>query len=136
MNHGGHKEHKGTWRKYNRTLFYTSFFLKKTSFSVCLHVLRVLRGSISLWLNFNAQLINMYTNPINGYYGEFGGAYIPEMLYANVEELRSSYLNIIEQPHFKKKFKQLLRDYVGRPTPLYFAERLSKHYDTNIYLKR
>ena len=103
---------------------------------MCLHVLRVLRGSISLWLNFNAQLINMYTNPINGYYGEFGGAYIPEMLYANVEELRSSYLNIIEQPHFKKKFKQLLRDYVGRPTPLYFAERLSKHYDTNIYLKR
>lgn len=71
-----------------------------------------------------------------GYYGEFGGAYIPEMLYANIEELRANYLQIMERPVFQKEFRQLLRDYVGRPTPLFKAERLSAHYKTNIYLKR
>jgi tryptophan synthase beta chain len=71
-----------------------------------------------------------------GYYGEFGGAYIPEMLYANIEELRTSYLQIINQPSFQKEFRQLLKDYVGRPTPLFKAERLSNYYNTNIYLKR
>jgi tryptophan synthase beta chain len=71
-----------------------------------------------------------------GYYGRFGGAYIPEMLYPNVEELRENYLNIISKPEFQKEFKQLLKDYVGRPTPLYFAARLSEHYKTKIYLKR
>jgi tryptophan synthase beta chain len=71
-----------------------------------------------------------------GYYGEFGGAYIPEMLYANIEALRTSYLQIIEQPAFQKEFRQLLKDYVGRPTPLFKAERLSEYYNTNIYLKR
>lgn len=71
-----------------------------------------------------------------GYYGDFGGAYIPEMLYPNVEELRSQYLQIMDEPDFKAEFKKLLKDYVGRPTPLYFAERLSKHYNTKIYLKR
>lgn len=71
-----------------------------------------------------------------GYYGEFGGAFIPEMLYPNVEELRSQYLDIMKEDSFQKEFKDLLRDYVGRPTPLYFAERLSKKYDTKIYLKR
>jgi len=71
-----------------------------------------------------------------GYYGKFGGAYIPEMLYPNVEELREKYLQIIYEPEFQKEFKQLLRDYVGRPTPLYFATRLSEYYKTKIYLKR
>jgi tryptophan synthase beta chain len=71
-----------------------------------------------------------------GYYGEFGGAYIPEMLYPNVEELRTRYLEIMGKPAFEKEFRRLLKDYVGRPSPLYLAERLSEHYNTNIYLKR
>lgn len=71
-----------------------------------------------------------------GYYGEFGGAYIPEMLYPNVEELKANYLQIMNDPKFKEEFEDLLRDYVGRPTPLYFAKRLSEKYNTNIYLKR
>ena len=72
----------------------------------------------------------------NGFYGEFGGAFIPEMLYANVEELRQNYLRISSKTIFKKEFTDLLRDFAGRPTPLYFAERLSKKYNTKIYLKR
>jgi len=71
-----------------------------------------------------------------GYYGEFGGAYIPEMLYPNVEELRQNYLKITADPEFQTEFDALLKDYVGRPTPLYFAERLSAEYNTKIYLKR
>ncbi len=71
-----------------------------------------------------------------GYYGQFGGAYIPEMLHRNVEELRLNYLKIIYDADFQKEYHQLLHDYVGRPTPLYFAERLSKHYGTQIFLKR
>ncbi|WP_452601624.1 tryptophan synthase subunit beta [Pontimicrobium sp. MEBiC06410] len=71
-----------------------------------------------------------------GYYGEFGGAYIPEMLYPNVEELRKNYLKIMAEPSFKEEFNQLLKDYVGRPSPLYFAKRLSEKYNTKIYLKR
>lgn len=78
-----------------------------------------------------------YQNPNeHGYYGSFGGAYIPEMLYKNVEELRTKYLEIMQEDGFQKEFQQLLRDYVGRPTPLYFAERLSSRYKANIYLKR
>ncbi len=71
-----------------------------------------------------------------GYYGQFGGAYIPEMLYPNIEELRLSYLTIIEENSFKTEFDKLLRDFVGRPTPLYFAKRLSERYKAKIYLKR
>ena len=71
-----------------------------------------------------------------GYYGEFGGAYIPEMLYPNVEELRQQYLKVTAEPEFQEEFDALLKDYVGRPTPLYFAERLSAKYNTKIYLKR
>lgn len=71
-----------------------------------------------------------------GYYGEFGGAYIPEMLHPNVEELRKAYVGIWEDEAFQKEFRHLLRDYVGRPTPLYFASRLSAKYNANIYLKR
>lgn len=71
-----------------------------------------------------------------GYYGKFGGAYIPEMLHRNVEELKSRYLDIIYDASFQKAYKELLKDYVGRPTPLYLAERLSKKYNANVYLKR
>jgi tryptophan synthase beta chain len=71
-----------------------------------------------------------------GYYGKFGGAYIPEMLYPNVQELQSRYLEIMYEPSFRKEYEVLLHDYVGRPTPLYFAKRLSDRYNTNIFLKR
>ena len=79
-------------------------------------------------MNYNANK--------KGYYGEFGGAYIPEMLYPNVEELRQYYLKIMAEPSFQKEFNRLLKDYVGRPSPLYFAKRLSEKYRTKIYLKR
>ena len=71
-----------------------------------------------------------------GYYGDFGGAFIPEMLYPNVEELRKQYLEISRSPDFKLEFDALLKDYVGRPTPLYFAKNLSAKYNAKIYLKR
>jgi tryptophan synthase beta chain len=71
-----------------------------------------------------------------GYYGQFGGAYIPEMLYPNVKVLQENYLQIMYDETFQKEFQQLLTDYVGRPTPLFFAERLSAKFKTNIYLKR
>lgn len=77
-----------------------------------------------------------YTVDERGYYGQFGGAYIPEMLYPNVEELRNNYLKILAEEDFKKEFDLLLRTYVGRPTPLYYANRLSEKYKTQIYLKR
>jgi tryptophan synthase beta chain len=78
-----------------------------------------------------------YTHPdVHGYYGQFGGAYIPEMLHRNVEELRTRYLEIMEEPAFQQEFHDLLRDYVGRPTPLFYAARLSAQYGTNIWLKR
>lgn len=72
----------------------------------------------------------------HGYYGRFGGAYIPEMLYPNVEELRQCYLEMMKEESFQRDFQNLLRDYVGRPTPLYLAKRLSEHYGVTIYLKR
>lgn len=78
-----------------------------------------------------------YKNPDeNGYYGEFGGAFVPEMLYPNVEELQKKYLEIIESEGFQAELRDLLKNYVGRATPLYFAKNLSKKYHTNIYLKR
>ena len=71
-----------------------------------------------------------------GYYGDFGGAFIPELLYKNVRELQENYLQIMHDPAFRKEFNDLLQDYVGRPTPLYLASRLSEKYKTTIYLKR
>lgn len=71
-----------------------------------------------------------------GYYGAYGGAYIPEMLYGNVEELKNKYLEIMNDPAFQAEFHALLKDYVGRPTPLFLAERLSKEIGATIYLKR
>ena len=78
-----------------------------------------------------------YQKPsLQGYYGKFGGAYIPEMLHRNVEELRNRYLEIMQEASFQKEFRELLKDYVGRPTPLYLAQRLSKEFNTQIYFKR
>ncbi|MFK7947558.1 MAG: tryptophan synthase subunit beta [Saprospiraceae bacterium] len=71
-----------------------------------------------------------------GFYGNFGGAYIPEMLYPNIKELKDTYLDIIQEESFQKEFQNLLKDYVGRPSPLYLAKRLSAKYGTTIYLKR
>ncbi len=71
-----------------------------------------------------------------GFYGEFGGAFIPEMLYPNIQELKSSYREILREDSFKEELSSLLKDYVGRPTPLYFASRLSTYYGADIYLKR
>ena len=71
-----------------------------------------------------------------GYYGEFGGAYIPEMMVPNIEELRLKYLEIINSYDFRQEFIGLLKNYVGRPSPLYYARRLSEKYQSNIYLKR
>ncbi len=71
-----------------------------------------------------------------GYYGKFGGSYIPEMLYSNIEDLKKNYLSIINAKSFNKNFNYFLKHYVGRPTPLYFAKRLSKKYGSKIYLKR
>lgn len=71
-----------------------------------------------------------------GFYGEFGGAFIPEMLQKNVEELLGSYLQIMNNPAFKAELSMLMTDYAGRPSPLYFAPRLSAHFQTNVYLKR
>ena len=72
----------------------------------------------------------------NGYYGRFGGAYIPEVLYKTVEDLKQQYLTIIESESFQKEYYQLLRDYVGRPSPLYYADRMSQKYGCKLYLKR
>lgn len=72
----------------------------------------------------------------NGFYGDFGGAYIPEILYKCVEDLKDAYRPIIESEEFRKEYHALLRDYVGRPSPLYYARRMSEKYGCNLYLKR
>ena len=72
----------------------------------------------------------------NGFYGQFGGAYIPEMLYPNIEQLTERYLSIMSESSFKTEFNQLLKNYVGRPTPLYYAKRFSEKYKTKVYFKR
>jgi len=78
-----------------------------------------------------------FTNPNeHGYYGDFGGAFIPEMLFANVAQLKSRYLEIMDDENFKEECNDLLKNYVGRPTPLFLAKRLSEQYGTTIYLKR
>ena len=82
------------------------------------------------------ELIMNYGVNEQGYYGDFGGAYIPEMLYPNVEELRQQYLSVINDADFKKEFDQLLKDYVGRPSPLFYAKRYSERYGANIFFKR
>ncbi|MBP7810017.1 MAG: tryptophan synthase subunit beta [Bacteroidia bacterium] len=79
---------------------------------------------------------NKYNVSEQGYYGEFGGAYIPEILYNNVEELRNTYLKITESEKFQKEFQELLHNYVGRPTPLFHAKHLSQQFGTNLFLKR
>jgi tryptophan synthase beta chain len=71
-----------------------------------------------------------------GFYGEFGGAYIPEMMRPNIEELRTNYMRIINSYNFRQDYISLLKNYVGRPSPLYYAKRMSEHYQSHIYLKR
>lgn len=80
--------------------------------------------------------ISSYQVDENGFYGPYGGAFIPEMLYPNIRELEDRYMDIIYSSEFQEEFRGLLKDYVGRPTPLYHAKRLSAHYRTNIFLKR
>ena len=77
-----------------------------------------------------------YSIDNRGFYGPYGGAFIPEILYKNIEELKAQYIGILSSESFRKEFDQLLADYVGRPTPLYFASKLSEHFGTQIYLKR
>ena len=84
----------------------------------------------------NKNMKSKYQPNKNGYYGQFGGAFIPELLYPNVKELEENYLQILESEAFKKEYKDLLQHYVGRPSPLYLAKRLSKKYGATIYLKR
>lgn len=72
----------------------------------------------------------------DGFYGQFGGAFIPEILHSNIEKLKEAYSRYVDDPEFNAEFEQLLHDYVGRPTPLYHAKRLSEHFGTNVYLKR
>src|SRR5258705_9400018 len=79
---------------------------------------------------------NNFSVDENGYYGQFGGAYIPEMLHKNVQNLRQNYLEIIGDEKFREEFHMLLKDFAGRPTPLYFARRLSEKYAAKIFLKR
>jgi tryptophan synthase beta chain len=78
----------------------------------------------------------LYNVNEKGYYGEFGGAFIPEMMFLNIKELREKYLTLMNEASFRQQYRQLLKDYVGRPSPLYFASRLSELYKTNLYLKR
>ncbi len=88
-------------------------------------------------LEVKETVYETFQNPnAQGYYGKFGGAYIPEMLHKNVADLKAKYLSIMYEDGFQQEFQQLLRDYVGRPTPLFYAERLSQEFNTNIYLKR
>jgi len=82
------------------------------------------------------QTTSRYSPDEKGYFGEFGGAFIPEMLYSNVENIRKQYVELINDPAFQNEFQDLLKHYVGRPTPLYFAKRLSKELNSNIYFKR
>lgn len=82
------------------------------------------------------QFLNKLPVDERGFYGKFGGAYIPEILYKNVQNLKEAYYHYIADPEFNKEFEELLKNYVGRPSPLYLAPRLSEYYKTNIYLKR
>ena len=80
--------------------------------------------------------MNNYNVNENGFYGQFGGAYIPEILYKTVRDLKEAYLPILESEEFKSEFRHLLKDYVGRPSPLYYASRMSEKYGCRLYLKR
>ena len=78
----------------------------------------------------------MYQVDEKGFFGKFGGAYVPEILYKCVTELQQAYKPIIESEEFKKEYRALLKDYVGRPSPLYYAKRMSEKYGCQLYLKR
>ncbi len=97
-----------------------------------------LKNIAKLQLFFNEIKESTVSYNVNekGFYGEFGGAYIPEAMYPNIEELRSKYLKIINSESFQREFRALLKNYVGRPSPLYYSNRLSEEYKSLIYLKR
>ncbi len=97
--------------------------------------LNLSQSLLTSFKNLNKKVMSYHVNE-KGYYGEFGGAYIPEMLYPNVEELRQNYLRSTAEADFQMEFDDLLKNFVGRPTPLYFAKNLSERYQTKIYLKR
>jgi phosphoribosylanthranilate isomerase len=99
-------------------------------------ILKEFKQNLNMVLDNKKGHVMNYNVNEKGYYGEFGGAFIPEMLYPNVEELRQNYLKVMAEPDFQEEFNKLLKDYVGRPSPLYFAKRLSEKYNTKIYLKR
>ena len=80
--------------------------------------------------------MNQFNPTEDGFYGEYGGAFVPEMLFANIDELQREYKNIIHSKSFQEEFRALLKDYVGRPTPLFYSKNLSAIFNTNIYLKR
>ena len=94
------------------------------------------RAFFCLKITLKIIIMKKFSVDANGYYGEFGGAFVPQELQPCIDELASSYLQIIESDEFQKEYRQLLRDYVGRPSPLYRATRLCEYYNTNIYLKR
>src|SRR5689334_7272389 len=94
------------------------------------------KSKIDIEINKSNEQAGNFSPDERGYYGKFGGAFIPEMLFRNVEELRTRYLDIIHEASFQEEYRLLLNDYVGRPTPLYFAGRLSNRYHTKIFLKR
>ncbi len=99
----------------------------------------LIQSKIQFQIRFKIQKNIMNKNyNVNGdgYYGEFGGAFIPEILHAAVEDLKNNYLSIIESEEFQAEYNLLLRDYVGRPSPLYYAKRMSERYGAKIYLKR
>ena len=87
-------------------------------------------------LSTEMNIMSKFTVDENGYYGQFGGAYIPELLYPNVKEIEENYIDIIESEEFQKEYKYLLKQYVGRPSPLYYAPNLSEKHGAHIYLKR
>ena len=93
------------------------------------------RINIPITIGTTLHIMN-YQADNKGYYGEFGGAYIPELLRKNIDELENAYLDILESEDFKSEYAHLLDNYVGRPTPLTFATNLSAKYQTQIYLKR
>lgn len=114
--------------------FISAFPVQKKEISMSYHITRKTEEKGSA-VEYGVKK-SLFAPDEQGYYGNFGGAYIPEMLHRNVEELRTKYLDIINETSFQKEYNLLLQDYVGRPTPLYFAERLSKQYGAQIFLKR
>ena len=91
---------------------------------------------LTIIIKVKKYIMSSKNQPVNGFFGKFGGAYVPEILYKCVTDLQESYLNILEDETFKSEYHNLLRDYVGRPSPLYHARRMSEKYGCRLFLKR